>query len=557
MGVKWGVHCSNRDKTEKTTSLSKTLPQAIERLGRFLYINRRKAALESTQSRFEVNWRLIALITVGYIIILRLVFSGIVDLIPEEAYYWNYAQHADIGYLDHPPMVAWLIWLSTSIFGRNEFAVRLPALLSWVIAAFFIFRLTVNLYDRSSAYRSTLLMATLPIYFAIGCLMTPDAPVYAAWAAALYFFERALLARKRAAWLGVGLSLGLGMISKYTIALLVPSALLFILADRDSRRWLLRPEPYVAAVLGLAIFSPVLIWNAQHDWASFVFQGPRRWSGGIHFSTHLVLGGALVLLTPVGLVNAINAIWPGQRYSPEKTDDGTLESRRKLFLLLFTLVPLVVFIIHSLRSAPKLNWTGPVWLVLIPLIAWKMVPHGATREGWWFRFGRGLWKPTVITLPAIYTAAIAYLLLGTPGTKVDSEMALPVAWHEMGDRVEQIEHEIWEETGSEPIIVGMDRYWISSQLSFYDDPEDDSVSTQEFGGRFLVGEKSLMWDTWLPPSKARGRNIVLVDFDRGNLDKSELDNHFRNLGKIMTEPIVKHGRLIGYFHWRVGYDYKG
>lgn len=504
-----------------------------------------------------MNWRLIAVIIVGYIIILRLVFSGVVDLIPEEAYYWNYAQHADIGYLDHPPMVAWLIWLSTAIFGRNEFAVRLPALLSWLVAAFFIFRLTLNLFDRSSAYRSTILLATLPIYFGIGCLMTPDAPVYAAWAAALYFFERAFLAHKRSAWLGVGLSLGLGMISKYTIALLVPSALLFILIDRDSRRWLARPEPYAAAVLGLALFSPVLIWNAQHDWVSFVFQGPRRWSGGIRFSTHLVLGGALVLLTPVGLINAINAIWPGQKYALEKSGDGNVESRRKLFLLLFTLVPLAVFILHSLRSAPKLNWTGPVWLVLIPLIAWKMVPHRDATDGWWLRAGRKLWMPTVIALPVIYTAAFAWLAFGTPGAPIETGMPLPIAWSQVGNRVEQIEHEIKERTGSEPVIVGMDRYWISSQLSFYDDPRDDSAAAQEFGGRFLVGEKSLMWDTWLPPSEAYGKNIVLVDFDRGTLERSDLQNYFSSLGDIVSEPIVKHGRVIGYFHWRVGYDYKG
>ena len=504
-----------------------------------------------------MNWRLLAVITVGYIIILRLVFSGLVDLIPEEAYYWNYAQHADIGYLDHPPMVAWMIWLSTAIFGRNEIAVRLPALVSWVVAVFFIFKLTVNLFDRESAYRSTILLATLPIYFAVGCLMTPDAPVYAAWAGGLYFFERALLARKRGAWLGVGLCLGLGMISKYTIALLVPSALLFVLADRDSRRWLLRPEPYAAAVLSLAIFSPVLIWNAQHDWASFVFQGPRRWSGGIHFSTHLVLGGALVLLTPIGLVNAINAIWPGQKYSVKEVSEKATETRRKLFMLSFSLVPLAVFLIHSLRSAPKLNWTGPIWLVLIPLIAWKMVPHEGKTEGWWFRVGRKSWVPTLIALPIIYTAAFGYLIYGTPGAPIESDMPLPIAWHEVSNRVEQIELDVWKQTGAEPIIVGMDRYWISSQLSFYDDPEDDSTSGQEFGGRFLVGEKSLMWDSWLPPSEARGRNVVLVDFDRNSLIKKDLGDYFQQLGDVKTEPIVKNGRVIGHFHWRVGYDYKG
>ncbi len=61
------------------------------------------------------RWRVLTIATLAYVLVLRLVFMGLVNLIPEEAYYWNYAQHLDLSYLDHPPMVAWLIWLSTSV----------------------------------------------------------------------------------------------------------------------------------------------------------------------------------------------------------------------------------------------------------------------------------------------------------------------------------------------------------------------------------------------------------------------------------------------------------
>ena len=106
--------------------------------------------------------------------------------------------------------------------------------------------------------------------------MTPDTPLTAAWAAELYFLERALVAGRSGAWLGAGLFLGIGLVSKYSIGLLVPSALLFILLDPQSRRWLRRWEPYAAALIALAIFSPVIVWNAQNEWASFVFQADRR-----------------------------------------------------------------------------------------------------------------------------------------------------------------------------------------------------------------------------------------------------------------------------------------
>ena len=86
-------------------------------------------------------------------------------------------------------------------------------------------------------------LAALPVYFGFGFFMTPDAPLCAAWAGGLYFLERALVNRQSKAWFGVGICLGLGMLSKYTIALLVPAAVLFILLDKESRHWLRRPEP--------------------------------------------------------------------------------------------------------------------------------------------------------------------------------------------------------------------------------------------------------------------------------------------------------------------------
>ena len=94
------------------------------------------------------DWPRFAAFAVGYSILLRLAFAGAVDLIPEEAYYWTYAQHLDLGYLDHPPMVAWLVWLGAALFGDTEIGVRAPALACWAVTAVLVFRLTVDLVGR-------------------------------------------------------------------------------------------------------------------------------------------------------------------------------------------------------------------------------------------------------------------------------------------------------------------------------------------------------------------------------------------------------------------------
>src|SRR5438132_5338383 len=225
-----------------------------------------------------ISWSEVTISIIAYVLTLKLIFMGCVNLIPEEAYYWNYAQHLDLGYLDHPPMVAWLIWLSTSLLGKSELSVRLPAYLCWIIAAIFMFRLTLNLYDRPAAFRTILLLAVLSIYFGLGFFITPDAPLYAAWAGCLNFLDRALLAQNRRACLGIGLCVGLGMLSKYTIALLGLGTLTFLLIDRQSRRWLFRPEPYIAAITAVILFSPVIFWNMRNGWMSFIFQGSDRWT---------------------------------------------------------------------------------------------------------------------------------------------------------------------------------------------------------------------------------------------------------------------------------------
>lgn len=501
-----------------------------------------------------IRWRVFAMCVVGYVILLRLTFAGVIDLIPEEAYYWVYAQHLDIGYLDHPPMVSWLIWLGTWLFGKSEIGVRLPALACWIITAAFMFRLSMNLYGKTAAFCTLMLVAALPIYFGVGLLMTPDAPLYAAWAGCLYFFERALLAENRRAWWGVGVCLGLGMLSKYTIALMGPAALSFALIDRRSRRWFTRPEPYLAVATAMLFFSPVILWNVTHEWTSFTFQGARRWSGESEFSLHVLVGSAMMLLTPIGLVGVIVSLLP--RWGAERSllsGDERPRDSRKLFTLVFTLTPLLVFLLHSLQNDPKLNWTGPVWLAAIPLLALNMTPKRGRAAPWRAPFGQSLWRPTLVTMLLIYGGGMYYILLGLPGVSPKARMSLPIAWEEMACAIEEIDTQLKTEDGEEPIIVGMDKYFISSQHAFYD-PKHDGL--EETSGRHLFGENSLMWAYWKPMAAAFGKDVVLIAFNHKNLLSAAIDGSFARISGIATQPVEKKGRVVGYFYYRIGYGYR-
>ena len=497
-----------------------------------------------------IRWSVITISVVAYVLILKLIFMGCVNLIPEEAYYWNYAQRLDWGYLDHPPMVAWLIWFSTYLLGKSELSVRLPAYIAWIIAAFFMFRLTLNLYDRPAAFRTILLLAVLPIYFGLGFFMTPDAPLYAAWAGCLYFLERALVAKSRRAWWGVGTCIGLGMLSKYTIALLGLGTLTFLIIDRESRRWLFRPEPYIAAITSVIIFSPVIFWNMRNGWMSFIFQGSDRWTGRYNFSLHLLIGMILLLLTPTGLLGIMRVLLP-QKLDASVSQTG-IKRQQYLWSVTFTLVPLSVFVIYSLFYKPKLNWTAPIWLAVIPLLAWDMVPTWGQFKGSFAQFIRRSWMPTIIALLIIHGASFYYISLGLPGAGPMTPSRLFGEWRALANSVETVKRRVELETGSKPVIVGMDKNFISSELSFYE--HDGAKNT---GGAHFFGNRSLMWAFWFPRSAAVGKNVLMIDLDRKQLMQPSLPQYFDTMGDVFEETLKKDGRVVGNFYWRVGYRYRG
>ena len=434
----------------------------------------------------------------------------------------------------------------------TEFAVRIGAIVCWIVAAFFIFGLTRNLYGKTPAFIALLLFSTLPFFFVTGLVMTPDGPLTAAWSGGLYFLERALIGERRRAWLGVGLCVGLGLLSKYTIALLAPATLLFIALDPSSRRWLRRPEPYAAVVVAGLLFSPVVYWNILNEWSSFAFQGSRRLEAPFIFSLHVLFASTLLLLTPVGLAIAIQTLWRGFQLD----DAGRwLHDRRTAFLVIYTLLPFSIFIAFSLFHEVKLNWTGPIWLAVIPALSWSLTAAENSAPS-----KRGIvgpaWRVTVLVVLLIYGAALNEMVLGVPGFGLAKMTltSLPVAWREFSAQAETVETQLESATNSEPLMVGMDKYFLSSEMAFYDPDKDGPANT---AGRSLFGMDSLMFGMWFKPGEVTGRNIILFSLSsKGAIAGASLSHHFKVLGPIKNHSVRKYGIEMTDFYYRIGYGYK-
>lgn len=506
----------------------------------------------------SINWRIATLSLIAYSLLLRLVYLGLPNLIPQEAYYWNYAQHPAFGYLDHPPMVAWLIKFGTLLFNHSEFGVRFGAFVFWLVTAGFCFGFARNMFDKKTAFQTVLFLSLLPLFFFVaGFIITPDVLLLAAWAGALFFLERALLADRRLAWWGVGICLGLGMLSKYTIALLGLATLSFILLDKRSRRWLLRPEPYTAIILALLIFTPVILWNANNDWASFFFQSTRRFSASPKFGLPALISSILLLLTPLGAIGVAESIFNKRIWESENNTFETAALRKRLFSLVFTLVPLAMFALFSIKHQPKLNWTSPVWFAIMPALARYSLPDknsfGFIRKNWWQRF----LTPTFVVLAFIYGGLLHYISIGLPGVPYPQHTTSSVAWKEMGDKVEQIENMVEGETGEKPLVVGVDKYFIASELAFYRGFSKQGVNegARDTCSINLFKQEGLMYGWWFPWKDQIGKTCIIVSIKSEHLSDNRIARYFGALGPIQEACVTKDNIPAGCFFYRIAKRY--
>ncbi|SDQ63510.1 dolichol-phosphate mannosyltransferase [Nitrosospira multiformis] len=521
---------------------------ALQYLGSAFYVFPVRQDLPSA----DVRWRVASLGIVAFAVLLRLIYLGQAQLIPDEAYYWNYAQHMELSFLDHPPMVAWLIWLGTAIFGDTEFGVRIGAFICGLIAMGYLYALARNLYDKSTGMRAVLLLAILPFGFVPGMLMTADASQMAAWAATLYYMERVLLASDgNRAWLGLGIAFGLGILSKYTLGLLGPAALLFVILDPASRRWLRRPQPYLAAALALLMFSPVIVWNMENNWVSILFQAERATGIGNKFSLHWLFLHMLLMLTPVGLVAAALALWQGGDDHPDPC-----MARRRLFVRVFTGVPLAVFFCLSLFGAPKFHWTGPVWLALLPTMAW-MMGQGTELRTIASRV-RAAWKPTIAVFLFLYAFALHYVVLGIPGIPYVG-FGEHYFWREATHEVEQIVETVQRQTGQKPIVVGMSRWSVATSLAFYNRSENGEP--MDIRSRNLFGDKAAMYDFWYPPDPPTNRPIILVGMIPKELEHNRQGHEISPMlvqpGPVLERTILRENKPLRKIYYRIAQGYLG
>ncbi len=437
-------------------------------------------------------------------------------------------------------------------------------MLCWFAATYYIYRLTAVVLNESIARRAVMLMAVLPAYFGLGLIMIPDTPLMACWAGALYYIYRALIGERRWAWIGVGIFMGLALLSKYTAGLLGLSVLFFIIFDRHARKWLTRSEAYLALGIALVLFLPVIWWNAQHDWASFRFQGAGRLADHFDFDLPDLVGSILILLTPTGLLT-FGAVLRSRRLLTRESRPGTTRNsdRQRAFRLLMslTLVPLAVFVVFSLFRSIKLHWTAPIWLGAIPFMAAFIAPGKPSEASLSQRWSVKLWPATIVALLLIYGAALQYMTRGLPD--IPFPATLGVGMPNLARQIDSIVAAHERLTGETPLIVSMDRGRLAGWIAFYrakglspGAPSQLKDRMLQVSGGHFFGKNSGMYRYWFPPAAQKGKTLLLVARRRERLADSRLSGHAFGLGPIRDRTIFKNGIPAGDFYYRFLYGYR-
>ena len=300
------------------------------------------------------------IILVGVLTLWRLYLSAELQLHPDEAYYWLWSRNLDVGYYDHPPLVAYFIWLTTLI-SNSELWVRLSGTMVSLIASGLTWRLSMQLFRSVPvAAGSVMLLNVYPLTVLGLMVITPDIPVFLFWSISVYLFWQIIRSGKTWLWYALGVSFGLTLLSKYTAILMVPCVFIYLVLTED-RRWLKTIYPYLALLIGFICFLPVVFWNSHHDWVSFEFQ-LRNGLGGDAYSLGNVatyIGGQLLLTGPI--------VWLLGMYAALV---GIYRRDKETLLLICTSVPIIVFFgISSFRKVAGPNWPAFAYFTLTILAA--------------------------------------------------------------------------------------------------------------------------------------------------------------------------------------------
>ena len=474
----------------------------------------------------------------GGISLFRLIYVQTLPLLPDETVYWDWSRHLAAGYYDSGPLVALTIKAGTLLLGETVLGVRLPAVLMALGLSWLLFDFCRRFFNRPQLGFWVVVAANSTLLFSLGGLFhTYDTPQVFFWMLALWLGAAAVFEGRALAWYGAGAAMGLSLLAKYSSLLLPVGLLLFLLTSPQHRPWLRRKEPYLAAAIAAAVFSPNLVWNMTHHWAAFAHvlgQG----GGSYRFTTPEFIGAQAALFGPVLFIMFIWGLYRAWRLAWRGKD-------KQRFLLWTALPTLGLFWAMSAWTGVYANWTAPGYLAALLASAAALAgPLASSRPVRRWAVA-GLIAGYLVVAGAHFHTPILRALDLEPENDPTAEI---YGWEGIGPVVDQA-LENWPGQTKPFIFAG--RHQLASLIAFYATGQPETTCL------YLPGQRLSQYLFWTDPAELAGRDGLAV-FKAGSRKVPELRKLFASM-ELIDEVELKGplGRVLHRLELYRCLDFKG
>jgi undecaprenyl-diphosphatase len=494
------------------------------------------------------------------------IVTGPLDIGPDETHYWEWSRRLDLSYYSKGPVIAYLIAFTTWIIGDTDLGVRFFAPLLLAFSSVFLYKLTKELFpddkDHKRACVAGLLLQLTPLFAPFGVLMTIDSAFIFFWTVSLYLLWKATYSNELSVkgnaftdnthhsslithnslgyWILLGFAVGLGLLTKYTMAFFYICTLCFVLFSREQRSWLKKKEPYLAFAVSLMVFSPVIIWNAGHDWVTVKHTaGQAHVAEGFKLSLkHFFefLGSQVGVITPLLFFLVVyGAI---KHYTSRYTTLITIHASR--FLFWFWTPFLAFFLLKSLQGKVQSNWAMPAYITaFIAATGFFLRKNSLTR-------GIKILSVAAFIITLSVTSISHYPEILNLPVKMDPSSRLR-GWKALGARTGEIYKDMISR-GSRNIFLFSDKYQVSGELAFYTPGKPQTYCVN-------LGRRMNQYDIWGGFDKLAGYDAIFVKIDNANFPE-QLKDSFDSY-EVETFEVMEKDKILRKYFIFTCYGFKG
>ncbi len=482
--------------------------------------------------------------------VLRCLIAAYTGLGIGESYYFRGALHLDLSYFDQPPLFFWIGGLGIKLFGLNNFGIRVPSVLLFAGTSWLLFLVTRKLFTAKAGFWAVLIMNLSAVFtVAIACWFQPDAPLMFFWMAATYFIVEIMISsgannperwhsrKTYLLWIAVGISIGLATLSKYHVIFLFAGVFMFVGTNKSERHWLRHPGPYIAVLITLIMALPILWWNYNNGWVSFIFQGSRAGAHNgfqLHFDWFFrsILGQSLWLLPWIWFPTI------RQLFISYKLRSQLLAYSFNFWM---AVLPLVFFTVVTLWADLQyhFHWQAPGYMMLF-------IPLGVAVDKCLSGVGKGTrltrrWLNFSIIFTVITIGVITLHMV--TGFWQDYGPKWMVSFH--GDTTDptiqgvdytdiktRFEKEGWLKNPN--IFAGSPRWWLMGKIDWALKGEKDIVvfNADPRNLAFLVDPKTLL-----------GKDAIVIGDHHQPYVDADVKPFFDSVKQLSDIPIIRNGRV--------------